>query len=336
MRLWYPITVATQSYFCKQTILRHLEKSSDDPKAEIGFKLHDFGSRGVSSRESAAIGGAAHLVNFLGSDTVVGVDMANDVYNAGEAGGMAGFSIPAAEHSTITSWGRWREEDAYRNMIQQFGQPGKLVACVSDSYDLYAAIDNFWTDSLLADVKRSGATIVIRPDSGDPTQVIINSLRMLERKLLADMKVNSKGFKVLPSYFRLIQGDGVNRDSIDAILTAMEADGYSATNIAFGMGGALLQQVNRDTQKFAYKCSAIYDSGGVTEVYKEPATDHGKVSKRGLLDLIRTPSGKLQTVKRSAVTDHLSVMRTVFENGEILIEDDFATIRERAGERYEP
>src|SRR5581483_2688541 len=67
MRVWYPITVATQSWTIKQIIKGYLDRTSDDPEAELPFKLHDFGSRGVSSYESAQIGGAAHLVNFMGS-----------------------------------------------------------------------------------------------------------------------------------------------------------------------------------------------------------------------------------------------------------------------------
>ncbi len=131
--VWYPTTVATNSYQCKKLIWNALEKSSDDPSGEIGFKLHDFGARGVSSGESAAIGGAAHLVNFLGSDTVEGILCARKYYNES----MAGFSIPAAEHSTMTSWGGEEGEiDAMRNMLRNFAKPGSLVAVVSDSYDI--------------------------------------------------------------------------------------------------------------------------------------------------------------------------------------------------------
>lgn len=100
LRIWYPVTVATRSWHLRQTIRRFLERTDDD-LAQLPFKLHDFGARGVSSAESAAIGGAAHLVNFMGSDTVLGVLAANRFYREP----MAAYSVPAAEHSTITSWG---------------------------------------------------------------------------------------------------------------------------------------------------------------------------------------------------------------------------------------
>ena len=104
VRVWYPTTVASRSHYCKRVILESLIETGEDPLGEIGFKLHDFGARGVSSRESARIGGAAHLVSFLGSDTIEGIRAANHYY--GTANNMAGYSIPAAEHSTITMWGR--------------------------------------------------------------------------------------------------------------------------------------------------------------------------------------------------------------------------------------
>lgn len=92
----------TQSKTLKNVIKGYLEDTGD--VAGLAFKLHDFGARGVSSMESAALGGAAHLVNFMGTDTVSGVLLARECYGAE----MAGFSIPAAEHSTITSWGKVR------------------------------------------------------------------------------------------------------------------------------------------------------------------------------------------------------------------------------------
>lgn len=323
---WYPITVATQSWHCKQTILRHLFKSADDPMAEIDFKLHDFGARGVSSAESAAIGGAAHLVNFKGSDTVEGVRLANHYYGA--EGGMAAFSIPATEHSTITAWGRSREREAYRNVLTQFGKPGAIVACVSDSYDLFDVVENVWGGDLLDAVKASGARLVIRPDSGDPPSVVLKVLQILERKV--GMTINSKGFKVLPTYYRIIQGDGVNEESIDKILTTIEAAGYSASNIGFGMGGALLQQVNRDTQKFAFKCSAVNFGGEWVGVSKSPATDPGKASKHGRVDLVVDENGAFKTVVGEAARAAPSALDLVFENGSPKVSYTLDRIRARA------
>jgi nicotinamide phosphoribosyltransferase len=336
LRIWYPITVATQSWHLRRLLAEYLEKTSDDP-SQLAFKLHDFGARGVSSAESAAIGGAAHLVSFMGSDTVLGVMAANHFYHAE----MAAYSVPAAEHSTITAWGRDREADAYRNMLTRFGRPGTIVSVVSDSYDLFAALD-LWGSELKQAVIDSGATLVVRPDSGDPRTIVLQCLRALEASFGA--RVNSKGYRVL-HHVRLLQGDGINAQSIAAILGDLDAAGYALDNMVFGMGGALLQQVNRDTQRFAMKCSAvrIARDGGAPVwqgVAKDPATDSGKRSKAGRLTLLRHATrGEYETVtlpmsdewrqevERGTWEDALV---PVFDTGRLLVDDSFERVRARA------
>ncbi len=321
MRTWYPITVTTRSRFLREKILSYLIATSDDPQTEITFKLHDFGSRGVSSRESAMIGGAAHLVNFFGSDTVIGIQCANYFYNHE----MAGYSIPAAEHSTITSWGREHECDAYRNMLRNFAKPGALVAVVSDSYDIYAASANLWGGELKEEVINSGAVVIVRPDSGHPTEVLPKLLGILEERF--GTTLNSRGFRVL-NHVRTIWGDGIDEVAIGEILDCITSLGYSATNIAFGMGGGLLQQVNRDTVSFAMKCSSILVQGEERDVYKSPIDSHGKASKKGRLDLVRTAEG-YRTVKLPSDAGDSSLVE-VFRDGEILKEYSLGEIRERA------
>jgi len=204
MRIWYPITVATLSWHCKKDILGFLVRSADEPMSEIDYKLHDFGSRGSSSSETALIGGMAHCANFKGSDNILAVRGANFYYR----NEMAATSIPAAEHSTITSWGRENEIDAYRNMIAQFAKPGKMLAVVSDSYDLYNVVENVWGELLRESVESSGAKLVMRPDSGVPVIVVPKYLRLLDSKI--PFALNTKGYKILPPYYGLLQGDGVN------------------------------------------------------------------------------------------------------------------------------
>jgi nicotinamide phosphoribosyltransferase len=323
VRLWYPITVASRSWYAKKKILDILNQTSDDPRSNVMFKLHDFGSRGVSSMESAAIGGAAHLINFMGSDTVVGVKMLRDYYNIP----MAGFSIPAAEHSTITAWGKDGELDAYRNMIKQFAKPGSIVACVSDSYNIWDAAERLWGEELRQAVIDSGATIVIRPDSGNPAEVVFQLLQIMERKFGVTM--NKMGYKVL-NHVRIIQGDGVNEESIREVLTKAAREGqYSADNINFGMGGGLLQQLNRDTQRFAYKCSAVrIGSDNWKPVSKDPITDPIKKSKSGRLILL-AQNGQYRTTTEDE-GGWANVLRPVFFNGEVLIDEKFDVIRARA------
>ena len=320
--IWYPTTVATNSFMCKQVIRRYLDQTCEDPAGQIPFKLHDFGARGVSSHESAAIGGAAHLVNFRGTDTIAGILAARRYY--GED--MAGFSIPAAEHSTITAWGRESEADAYRNMLQQFGKPGALVACVSDSYDLDRAIVELWGGSLREAVLATGGVLVVRPDSGDPATIVARSVEQLGAKF--GSSTNAKGYRVLHPSVRIIQGDGINFHSIGGILETLTQAGWSAENVAFGMGGGLLQQLDRDTLKFAMKCSAAKVDGQWRDVYKDPATDRGKASKRGRFALV-AEDGAWQTVPLDGneAPDRLHI---VYRDGLLLNETSFAEIRARA------
>ncbi len=329
MRIWYPCTVATQSFHIKRDVYKYLQETADDANAEIGFKVHDFGSRGVSSQETAAIGGAAHLVNFMGTDTMSALLIHREFYNSE----MAGFSIPAAEHSTITSWGRENEAEAYRNMLRNFAKPGALVAVVSDSWNIYEAVEKIWGEQLRQEVIDSGATVVIRPDSGEPIEVVSKVAQILGEKF--GTTLNSKGYKVLKNV-RIIQGDGVNEQSIRQILERLKTEGFSASNIAFGIGGALLQKIDRDTLRFAYKCSAIVADGKLIEVYKQPITDSGKNSKRGRLDLIKDENGEYQTVKletAETIEAENSQLRTVFENGELLIDDTLDAIRGRTSKK---
>lgn len=321
--IWYPTTVATNSWHVKQVIKKFLDETADDPDAEIAFKLHDFGSRGVSSMESAGIGGCAHLVNFMGTDTVTGALYARRYY--GES--MAGFSIPAAEHSTITAWGGpRREKAAFENMLDQFAAPGKLVAVVSDSYDIYKAVKDHWGDSLKQKVIDSGATIVVRPDSGDPTVVPVEVVEALMDSF--GSTVNSKGYRLLPACVRVIQGDGVNIDSITKLLENMKKAGLSTSNIGFGMGGALLQELNRDTLEFAMKACAIKVGGVYRDVYKEPVGDPGKVSKRGRLALT-IETAVWNTVRKDDLRGP-NMLEVVYRDGKILKSDSFQTIRERS------
>lgn len=315
-KIWYPITVATISFQIRQLIKKYLIGTGD--VAGLPFKLHDFGYRGVSSEESAIIGGMAHLINFMGTDTMIAFEAAQHYYNED----MAGFSIPAAEHSTITAWGADYEEDAYRNMIQQFGD-GALYAVVSDSYDIFKACENLWGDVLKQEVIDANAMLVIRPDSGDPVKVIRRVLNILGDKF--GYTVNEKGYKVLDNV-RVIQGDGVDYYSISAILDDMKTNGWSADNIAFGMGGALLQRLDRDTQRFAFKASAIKIDGYWRDVWKDPVTDSGKTSKRGRLKLINAGWGYSTTAH---ISEREDLLKTVWRNGETFGEFTMQEIRDK-------
>jgi nicotinamide phosphoribosyltransferase len=319
--IWYAVTVSTLSWQSKQVIRHYLDLSSDTPEDGIQFKLHDFGARGVSSEESAAIGGLAHLVHFLGTDNLSAVVAARRYYGAD----MAGYSIPAAEHSTITSWLRQGEVDAYRNMLRQFAKPGAAVAVVSDSYDLFNAVDNIWGGELKAHVIDSKATLIVRPDSGDPETIPVEVVKRLAAKF--GTTLNNKGYHVLKGV-RVIQGDGITVESLKKICENLIAAKFSLDNLAFGMGGGLLQMVNRDDLKFAMKCSAICVDGVWRDVFKDPITDQNKRSKRGRLALIRE-HGYDETVPYEG-NQWRDELVQVFKDGLLLREWSLEEVRSRA------
>lgn len=327
-RLWYPSTVGMLSREIKKSIKAALDRTSDTPEADLPFKLHSFGFRGVSSLESAGLGDFAHLCSFLGSDTIEGVRVANFHYDCP----MAGFSIPATEHSTITSHGQAHEYEAFKRYVQKYLVDRKVpaVACVSDSYNIYDACVYWCSADMRKMLKNSGGTLIIRPDSGWPLDVLPKMFGILERALGSEVTVNQKGYKVLPPYLRVIQGDGVDRKMVRDILCVLEQLGWSATNIAFGSGGALLQKLNRDTQKFAFKCCSVTVNGQQRDVFKDPITDHGKKSKRGRLDLIRSTSGEYLTIGIGAYpTAPSSLLETVYENGPTAYRTNLEEIRQR-------
>jgi nicotinamide phosphoribosyltransferase len=326
-QVWYPSTVATLSHATRKLILSYLNKTGDPTL--IDFKLHDFGFRGASSVETAGLGGTAHLVNFKGTDTVPALTFIRCYYAkshwADNTDPIAGFSVPASEHSTITSWGREREVDAYRNMIEQYGdQP--FYSVVSDSFDLYAAARDLWGGQLHNEVLEAQGTLVVRPDSGHPAVVVPNLLTILGDKF--GVETNSKGFKVLNPKVRVIQGDGMDYGLIDQTLATMASQGWSADNVTFGMGGGLLQKINRDTQKFAFKCSHVVVNGEQRDVFKDPSTDAGKVSKKGRLKLVEI-GDRYGTVPESDPRDDLLV--TVFEDGELTARTNLEEVRANAG-----
>ena len=323
VQVWYPMTVATNSWHCRAVLESYLQRTADSV-SHLPFQLHDFGFRGVSSVESAGLGGAAHLVNFAGTDTIAGIVTARQYYGAA----MAGNSIPATEHSTMTTWGRQGETEAVRNVMKNVPSGG--LAIVVDSYDIWNMLDKVIgaeLKSLVEARKEQGGFLVVRPDSGDPREVLRRVFDILADKF--GYRTNSQGFKVLPEFIRVIQGDGISYDSLGDILESVSSAGWSTENLTFGSGGALLQRLDRDTQKCAYKCSHAVVGGQEREVFKDPVTDPGKKSKKGRLVLVREGEDWL-TVREEERGDRGDEMVTVFEDGEMVTTWDWDEVKSRA------
>lgn len=337
MKLWYPITIASNSFYCKKMIKSCLEESGGVTEGLL-FKLHDFGYRGVSSEETAGIGGMAHLVNFMGTDTIKGIIYANNYYNSG----ICGFSVPASEHSVACSFGKYLEDEYFLNMLKTY--PSGVVSIVSDTYDVFNFVNTMSNNFKQAILERNGC-VVFRPDSGDPIIVLSELIDILWNCFGGTIE---NEFKLLDSHVRLIQGDGIDRKTLLNIMKMLIGKGYSIDNIVFGSGGGLLQKFDRDTNKFAIKASYgerisnedMSSQGGsyIGEVYgfsisKDPITSKGKRSKAGILKLIRTTDdGSFKTISSADMTKKMfdsyeDELELVYENGEILRFQNFDEIR---------
>lgn len=315
-QIWYPCTVATLSREIKMMLNQYLEWTSDD-KTILPFQLHDFGFRGVSSVESAGLGGAAHLVNFMGTDTVEGMTLADMYYDSG----VCGFSVPATEHSIMTSLGKEGEEQLFLHLLDKF--PSGILSVVIDSYDYLNFINVIarkHKDRILA---RDGK-VVFRPDSGEPVAVTSEVVNALGEVFGYDK--NRKHFNVLNPKVGALWGDGIDYHGIRSILFQLKLEGWSSSNIVFGSGGGLLQKLNRDTQRFAFKSSAQERNDVWYDIYKAPR-DSSKNSKKGRLALVKGDDG-FRTVSFEGGVDNK--LETVFHMGKIIKLTDFNKVRKNA------
>jgi len=317
--VWSASTVATLSREVKKLCKSYLGATSDN-QAGLNFMLHDFGYRGVSSVESAGFQGAGHLVNFFGTDTIAAIELLMNYYNSG----VCAFSVPATEHSIMTARGEEGEKQVFKDLLDKY--PTGILSVVIDSYDYHRFIREYaeeFKDQILA---RDGK-VVFRPDSGDPVKVVRNVLKNLE--IVFGSTENSKGFGVLNPKVGVLWGDGIDIEGIKCILNDMLQQKWSAENIVFGMGGGLLQKVNRDTQRFAFKSSAQKRNGEWFDIYKDPI-DSSKASKKGKLALTKR-FGFYETINPDALlTNKDDLLETVFLNGKLIKEYSLDQIRKNA------
>ena len=327
MKVWYTCTIATRSYYVKKMILENAKMTSEKPF--VNFIFHNFGDRGSSSTESAALGGIAHLVLFDGTDNFNALRYAN-LYMNQDIDKIA-FSIPATEHSTTTSWGKDSEFDMIDNHLEtNKGRP--LIACVIDSYDTFNFTDIITSGKFKEKIESDEyPKLVLRPDSGYPVDIINEMLNIMEKNNVK-FTINSKGYKTFKKY-GLLWGDGINMETMNDILTILRLRGYSSDNIAFGSGGWIMQQHNRDSSGFAIKCSNItFEDGTEMDVFKDPITDKGKTSKRGKVTTYfdrATETFEVGLINNGSM-GRPEILETVIENGKLIKEYTLTQVRENA------
>lgn len=328
LQVWYPTTVASISYS-----IRNLVKTAFDETGcsgvDSGYRLHDFGFRGVSSVDSGRLGGAAHLVaGWKGTDTMQGIAELFDSYHAET---MPAFSVPATEHSVVCAWSDADSRNDWHALemaVSELEKNKGIVACVGDTYSIFRFAEWCATEPMLSRIKNSGGTFVLRPDSGDPVETPCKVIETLMSGF--GYNENEKGYKTLPDCIRVLQGDGINEATIRKIYLRLGINKLGASNIIFGMGGALLQHCDRDWFKFAMKCSAMQINGEWKDLYKDPDTDSVKRSKKGRVVTFKDADGKLFSDREElAQTNHniKNQMVTVWENGQFVTDYKFEEIR---------
>lgn len=317
IRLWYPTTIATKAYEMKKGI-DNLYSIYADKTADSSFSLLDFGCRGVSCYEQAAIGGAAFLTSFTGTDTIPGVAYARSFYGAG----ACGFSVKATEHSVMCSYGKENELASFKRLVEEVANPGDIISVVSDTWDIYKACE-YW-NSLAETIYKRNLNLVIRPDSGEFKEVLSKMLEILQKGFR--YHTNDKGYKVFDN-LKILWADGISEKNYKKVFKIMPRNGFGVENLMLGSGGGLLQNVNRDTMKFAFKASAVQQEYNWHPIYKAPITDPGKRSKKGRVCLVKK-DGKFLTVDESLSTVlGTSQMDVVYETGKLVRNQTFEEIR---------
>jgi nicotinamide phosphoribosyltransferase len=321
--VWYPCTIGTVSWMCKQILNEALDRTSDVPDGYVRGMFADYGARGVSSLESAALGGMAHLVNFCQGGTVTAQLAAKHFYNAVDTVLMSG---PNSEHAGFMAWGRENEAGAIRNMLDVFRSAG-FALVLTDTYDHEHCVKNIIGGELKSEIQNFPGLVGIRPDSGDLVQVTADTTEWLLDAFGGE--TNSKGYRILPPFIRVVQGDGMTLETLPLALAELERRGLAADNVVFAMGGGLLQRWNRDTMNFGQKASAVCVNGTWQDIAKSPVGSPFKKSKGGRLALQRR-DGEYLTVPKGSIPESENVLEPVFRNGKLLRMHHFNEVRANA------
>lgn len=340
--LWMPMTSATNAGRVRG-LLNKWAVETGAPLEGVGFQGHDFSMRGMAGAEAGNLSGLGHLVAFTGTETVPVLQFVEDYY---KFDGFLAGTVPATEHSVMCAGGDENERDTFERLLALY--PAGILSVVSDTWDFWGVL----TDHLPAlhdtIMKRDGK-LVIRPDSGDPADIICGTVRRMGAgrtpaekgaiELLWDEfggSINVKGFKVLDSHVGLIYGDAMNFARIDDICERLAEKGFSIEPVVFGLGSFGYQYQTRDTFGFAMKATNVVINGAEKAIFKDPKTDNGlKKSLKGRLAVVKNASGSLVAVDQltAEFNPYVSndLLTTVWKDGKFTREVGFDEVRRNAG-----
>lgn len=323
--LWKPMTSATIAHEYRKILTKWQEKTDKERAWFIDWQGHDFSMRGMDSIEAVISSGLGHLTSFSGSDSLPAIYGARRFY--GETEFVSG-SVNATEHSVMCAGTKEDEVGTFKNLMDTY--PTGILSVVSDTWDLWEVVTNHVVKLKDQIMSRDGK-LVIRPDSGDPADILcgyntLDEFELKEKKINVDYNhpsykgviellwetfggtVNEQGYKVLDDHIGAIYGDSITLERADEICQRLESKGFASTNVVLGIGSYTYQFNTRDSFGFAMKATYVEVNGEGREIFKDPVTDNGmKKSARGLLYVGKS------------------------ENGEYYLEDQVTKEREREG-----
>lgn len=334
MCIWKPMTSATTARDYRIIGLKYAREAGETDFGFIDWQFHDFSMRGMSFPEDAMGSGMGHLTQFSGTDTMPAIWAANKYYGAGFCGG----SIPATEHSVMCAGGKEDELETFRRLITET-YPSGHVSIVSDTWDLWEVLTKH-VPALKDQILARNGNLVIRPDSGDPVKIICGDPGAIGPAHVGVLDLIRKAVGVterpgqLPMLNKMaaIYGDSITPLRAETILSKVVHElKLSPYNQVFGVGSFTYEYVTRDTYSFAMKATACENNGVIIPIFKDPVTDNGmKKSAKGILAVYNSDEG--YQLKQEATEDELDhcAFEKVFVNGEILVDPNFQTIRDRA------
>ena len=342
-QVWQPITSATIANKFRSILDFYAERTGGDMGA-VQFQGHDFSMRGMSSLESAKASGGAHLLSFVGTDSIPAILWLEQWYNANIEKELVGTSIPATEHSVMCAYGR-DELDSYRHLVTEV-YPKGFVSIVSDTWNLWDVLRNV-IGKLKPEIMARDGRVVVRPDSGNPADIICGNQKADhdsdEFKGVIEIlwsifggTINDKGFKQLDSHIGCIYGDAISLIRCEEICQRLEAKGFASTNMVYGIGSYTYQFNTRDTFGFALKSTFGIFGGREKNLYKDPVTDtdHIKKSQTGMVVVLRSVSGEIiyvddMTPKQRESQESIDLLEDLFVDGKLVREETLAEIRAR-------
>ncbi|NYF13599.1 nicotinamide phosphoribosyltransferase [Pseudoclavibacter sp. JAI123] len=333
--IWQASTTATLARAMRET-LEVAAARTGTPPAAVDWQGHDFSYRGMSSNETAAMSGAAHLLSFTGTDSLVSIDWIERRYG----GEFVAGSVPATEHSVMCAGiATVGERELFERLLHLY--PNGIVSVVSDTFDLWRVLTEY-LPALKQEVLARDGKLVIRPDSGDPVDILCgiedegHGVSTAERKGVIELlwdtfggTVNAAGFRELDPHIGAIYGDSITRERAVRITERLAAKGFASGNVVFGMGSFGYQYQTRDTFMSAIKATWIRVDGRGVDIRKDPVTDSGtKKSATGRLAVVRDADARMRLIERATPAEEAeSLLQTVWEDGAFVRRQTFSDIR---------